>query len=87
MKHSECKDVFALLSQYLDEELPDDVCHDIQSHISGCPSCVEFIESLKKSISLCRSCQSMDQPGALPETDRQKLLEVYQRALAHRNTH
>ena len=87
MKHSECKNIFAMLSQYLDEELPEDVCDDIESHISGCPPCVEFVESLKKSIELCRSCQSMDQPSELSEMDRRKLYEAYQRALAHRNTH
>lgn len=87
MKHSECKDVFALLSQYLDEELPGDVCDEIESHIAGCPPCVEFVESLKKSIGLCRSCGSMDQPSELPDADRRKLYEAYQKALAHRNAH
>ena len=87
MKHSDCKNVFAMLSQYLDEELPEDVCEDIESHITDCPPCVQFVESLKKSIGLCHSCQSMDQPSELPEADRRKLYEAYQKALAQRNSH
>jgi RNA polymerase sigma-70 factor (ECF subfamily) len=79
-----CKDVFALLSQYLDEELPDDACREIESHISGCPPCVEFVESLRKSIELCHSRREAEQPGPLPEEARARLYAAYQGALAAR---
>jgi len=84
MKISDCRDVFALLSRYLDRELPDDVCHGIDSHMAECPSCVDFVSSLKKSIELCRSCREMDKPAPLPEGERRQLWEAYQRALAKR---
>jgi anti-sigma factor RsiW len=84
MKQSECKEIFARLSEYLDQELPDDVCHEIDSHIAGCPPCVEFVESLRKSIDLCHKARSMDTPGPLPEDARARLLEAYQKALATR---
>lgn len=84
MKVSECRDIFVLLSQYLDEELPDDVCREIDAHISGCPPCVEFVESLKKSVELCRRWRPEDEPGPLPELARRELLEAYQRAVAGR---
>ncbi len=84
MKHSECKEIFARLSEYLDEELPDDVCREIDTHIAGCPPCVEFVESLRKSIDLCHRARKLDTPGPLPETDRGRLLEAYQKALAAR---
>jgi anti-sigma factor RsiW len=87
MKKSECKEIFALLSQYLDRELPDDVCQHLESHISDCPPCVEFVESLKKSVELCRSCKSMDTPAPLPAADREKLFAAYQKALANRQLH
>lgn len=85
MKPSECKDVFALLSQYLDEELPDDVCLEIESHISGCPPCVEFVESLKKSVEITRACADDGKPSPLPETARDELLAAYQKMLAARS--
>ncbi len=84
MNASECKEVFAVLSEYLNEELPDDICREIESHIAGCPPCVEFVESLKKSVDLCRSCEQVDSPGPLPEADRAKLYEAYRKALAAR---
>ena len=84
MNVSECKDVFARLSEYLDEELPDDVCREIDSHISGCPPCVEFVASLKKSIELTRGFQAGDRPTPLPAATREELLAAYNKMLAAR---
>jgi len=84
MTVSECKDIFELLSQYLDEELPNDVCHEIDSHIQGCPPCVEFVESLKKSIGLTRSYRSQDGPAPLPDSARSELLAAYRKMLTAR---
>jgi RNA polymerase sigma-70 factor (ECF subfamily) len=85
MKASECQEIFALLSQYLDRELPDDICRDMDAHIAGCPPCVEFVESLKKSIALCHACQELDDPGPLPEQARLDLWAAYRKALASRS--
>jgi RNA polymerase sigma-70 factor (ECF subfamily) len=84
MKVSECKEIFALLSQYLDKELPDDLCGEIDSHISGCPPCVQFVESLKRSVDLCKECKQLDHPGPLPEAARDRLFAAYQKALEAR---
>lgn len=84
MKSSECQEIFALLSQYLDHELPDDVCRDMEAHISGCRPCVEFVESLKKSIALCHACRQLHEPGPLPEDARLALWAAYRKALARR---
>ena len=85
MNVSECKDIFALLSEYLDEELPDDICGQIDSHISACPPCVDFVESLKKSIELTRALHPSDAPGPLPEEARAQLQAAYQKMLAARS--
>jgi anti-sigma factor RsiW len=84
MKISECKEIFSLLSQYLDEELPDDICQEIDTHISDCPPCVKFVESLKKSVDLCKDCKELDAPGPLPERARDELFSAYQKAIAAR---
>jgi len=84
MKISECKEIFSLLSQYLDEDLPDDVCHEIDAHISDCPPCVKFVESLKKSVDLCKDCKELDTPGPLPAEARDQLYSAYQKALSTR---
>jgi anti-sigma factor RsiW len=79
MTNNECKDVFARLSEYLDQELPDDVCRQFDAHIGSCSPCVEFVESLKKSIALSRQFQLGQQPRPLQEGEREQLLEAYQR--------
>lgn len=85
MRPSECKEIFALLSEYLDQELPDDICRQIDAHVSGCPPCVEFVDSLKKTIELCHSYRSQDLPGPLPASAREDLLAAYRKMRADSN--
>jgi len=84
MNPSDCKAIFALLSDYLDRELPDELCRDIDRHIADCPPCVSFVESLRKTIELCRSAKELDAPPPLAESARRELFAAYQAMLAAR---
>jgi anti-sigma factor RsiW len=79
MTNKECQDIFARLSEYLDQELPGDVCRQFEAHIGSCSPCVEFVESLKKSIALSRRFELGQQPRPLQEDEREQLTEAYQR--------
>jgi len=81
---AECRRIFALLSEYLDAELPGDTCEEITAHLQGCPPCVEFLESLRKTVELCRAIQAGEQPGPLSQAVRRQLRALYQKALAAR---
>ncbi len=81
MKLERCQDVFALLSQYLDHELPADLCDQIEAHIADCPPCVAFLESLRKTVELCRKLQAGGVPAAARDEHRRALQEAYQRFL------
>ena len=84
-QHSEnCQEIFALLSEYLDAELPAQTCEEIQAHLSGCAPCIEFLESLKRTIRLCRDYQTGESPAPLEPGARQELLAAYQKMLAAR---
>jgi len=50
----ECKKDFERMSEYLDGELNDDICREIKSHLRHCPECRECVDSLRKSIELCK---------------------------------
>jgi RNA polymerase sigma-70 factor (ECF subfamily) len=78
--------VFALLSDYLDLELPADACAEVEAHLADCPPCVEFAESLRKTVELCRNYQPDELPAPLGEQARDELLEAYQKMLAGRRT-
>lgn len=86
-QHDEnCKKMFALLSEYLDLELPAETCKEMAAHISGCGPCAAFTESLRKTIDLCRAYQPQELPGPIARDARQKLLEAYQKMLAGRRS-
>src|SRR5712692_804241 len=85
VKHSAaCREVFALLSEYLEAELPADVRKQIESHLSGCGPCIDFAESLRHTIELCREYGVSDLPEALSEQARRQLRDAYQKMLASR---
>ena len=46
--------MFGRLSAYLDGELPRDLCRNIQRHLAGCRNCEAFLNTLRKTVDLCR---------------------------------
>ena len=84
-QHDEnCKRMFALLSEYLDLELPAEACQEMDAHIAGCGPCAAFTDSLRKTIELCREYQANELPDPIARDAREKLLAAYQKMLASR---
>jgi len=79
-----CREVFSLLSDYLNLELPPDACQEMEAHIAGCPPCIEFTESLRKTVELCRQYRPSELPAPLGEKAREQLLKAYQKMLGSR---
>jgi anti-sigma factor RsiW len=85
-RHDEkCREVFALLSEYLNLELPAEACAGVEAHIAGCPPCVEFAESLRKTVELCRRYRPREMPEPLSESARTQLRGAYRRMLQARS--
>lgn len=79
-----CLEVFEKLSEYLDGELSPQDCAEIQEHIKDCEPCVDFVESLKKSIQASHELRP-DQPvRKLDAATQQKLKAAWQAALRRR---
>lgn len=49
-----CLGILRELSDFIDDELPDDICLQIRRHLGDCPHCEEFVASLRQTVSLCR---------------------------------
>lgn len=82
-----CKEIFALLSDYLNLELPPETCAEIENHLAGCPPCIEFTESLRKTVDLCRRYRPTELPEPIGAEARSQLLSAYRKMLAtRRNT-
>ncbi|MFN7925149.1 MAG: zf-HC2 domain-containing protein [Bryobacteraceae bacterium] len=84
MTPESCKEVFARLSEYLDGELPPDLCDRIAQHIEGCGPCVEFVESLRKSVEMCRQIPVAERPAPMKAQVREELLTAYRAACGSR---
>lgn len=80
-----CREVFSLLSEYLDLDLPPEACGEIEAHIAGCPPCIEFAESLRKTVELCRRYRPSEVPDPVGKEARERLLGAYRRMLEARN--
>lgn len=69
---SYCKTLLQRLSEYLDDDLPTDVCQQIRVHLGACPNCERFAASLRQSILLCRHTP----PVGLSESEKTALHQV-----------
>ena len=84
MHGSDCSHIFAVLSEYLDRELPPASCEELEDHLSDCPECVEFVQSLKRSMRLCRQLGESVPPPAVDEEAMASLRRAYKQMLARR---
>lgn len=84
MTENECHNVFAMLSEYLDQELPPGTCEELDQHIQDCAPCVEFVESLRKSVALGQTYAPGVKPPAVPAELREALRKAYMKSLASR---
>lgn len=79
-----CKAMFAELSNYLDEQLDDSLCNELEKHLDGCGPCRAFLASLQSTIEDCRRL-----PVAVPDRVkaaklRSDVMSRYERAMAKR---
>ena len=70
-----CKQIFEKLSEYMDGELPTDLCESIDDHMADCPPCQSFMESLRRTVTLV---ERVDAP-TMPEEIRASVREAYER--------
>jgi len=52
---AECRELFANLSEYLDNRIEPRTCEQMREHIESCPSCVAFLRDLRQAIDRCRT--------------------------------
>jgi RNA polymerase sigma-70 factor (ECF subfamily) len=50
-----CKRLFALLSDYIDQELDPALCSEIESHFGNCRPCEAYLASLEETVRRCKS--------------------------------
>lgn len=81
-KPARCKAMFAELSNYLDEQLDDSLCAELERHMDGCEPCKVFLASLAAAIQQCRHMPGECPSGKRAVRLRWDLMKNYSRALA-----
>ena len=77
-----CKAMFAELSNYLDEQLDDSLCEELERHLGDCEPCKAFLSSLEATIELCRTSSAECPASKKAVRLRQQLLKHYEQALS-----
>ncbi len=74
-KHKECIEFFEVISEYIDGELDATICRDIERHLEDCSDCRNCLESLRKTINLCKELASEKIPPEIQKRIRNKLYQ------------
>jgi RNA polymerase sigma-70 factor, ECF subfamily len=72
-----CKKMFAELSNYLDDQLDDSLCEELEKHMDGCEPCKAFLSSLENSIQECRDAGNESPDPRRAAKLRRELLAEY----------
>ena len=68
-----CRELFERLSEYVDGELSQEICEEIQRHMEGCEPCVAFAKTLKTTAEMCRRLPSKPIPPEVADDLRSSL--------------
>lgn len=81
IRPANCKAMFAELSNYLDEQLDDSMCTELEKHMDGCEPCKAFLSSLENTIlALRQSGTESSDPGKTRKI-REHVLARYKNVL------
>ena len=71
LEHGEnCRHLLAYLSDYVDGDLGEELCQEIERHLEGCDNCRIVIDTLRKTIYLYNVTAT---PPSVPEDVRERL--------------
>ncbi len=79
-----CKQMFAQLSDYLDDALDDSLCEELERHMAGCKPCQAFLGTLQATVEQVRRQQNARPDPRSAAEVRRKIIAEFQRALAAR---
>lgn len=70
MDHEQCRHLLGSLSDYIDGDLGDELCSEIDRHLQNCENCRIVIDSLRKTVYLYHVTA---EPPDMPDDVRERL--------------
>jgi anti-sigma factor RsiW len=68
-----CHEVVELITDYLEDALPDDDRRRVEEHLAGCDGCTHYLEQMRETIRLT----GMLSEEQVPEEQKRKLLTAF----------
>ena len=62
-----CQQLIDFIGAYLDQELSQDESSEFERHLAVCPSCVAYLSTYRKTVTLARLAGSDQPPVDVPE--------------------
>jgi anti-sigma factor (TIGR02949 family) len=69
----DCRKLLGEICDYVDGELPADLCRKLEQHLKDCPNCRVMLDSLTKTIRVFREGTEEPLPEELKESLRSAL--------------
>jgi anti-sigma factor (TIGR02949 family) len=70
---SKCQERLRQINEYLDGEIDEELCSEIERHLNSCPDCQFIVDTLSRTIKLYHSLANTD--IALPEAVEHRLMQ------------
>jgi anti-sigma factor RsiW len=67
MNSGECERLLGQLSDYVDGELSQSMCQEIERHLAGCQNCRVVVDTLRKTVALYQLTGAEPIPGDVQE--------------------
>ncbi len=65
--HGHCLEMFKKLSEYIDGELDQLNCEELENHLSDCPTCKICMITLKQTVNLCKEVKDNPVPESFSD--------------------
>lgn len=72
-EHKECRKLLGSISEYVDGELSEELCSQLEQHLSDCEDCRVVVDTLKKTVYLYHTTAEEEN---LPNEMRQRLYKA-----------
>jgi anti-sigma factor RsiW len=72
MNHEECRHLLGHLSDYVDGDLGQTMCAEIERHLGGCRNCRVVVDTLRQTVMLYQSHGS----DSIPDNVEERLYKV-----------